>query len=70
MIWPNGRIYTGEFRNDEIDGQGTCVFPNKEKYVGKVNPIVADFLGQWKKTQPNGKGVFTWPDGRVYDGNL
>jgi hypothetical protein len=36
MTWVNGRVYTGEFRNDIVEGQGTCVYPNGEKYVGKI----------------------------------
>lgn len=29
----------------------------------------ATYVGQWKGGLRHGKGVMTWPDGAVYDGN-
>lgn len=32
--WPDGKKYTGEYKEDRKDGEGTFEFPNGTKYVG------------------------------------
>ena len=56
--WPNGRIYIGDWMNNQLHGEGMESWPNGSKYEG-------DFRGNRR----NGHGRFIWPDGREYSGN-
>ena len=33
MIWPDGTIYDGDWKNDKRDGTGITTLPNKQKYL-------------------------------------
>ena len=46
------RVYTGEFVNDKISGQGQMTYANGDVYVG-----------QWKGHKRDGKGKLTFNNG-------
>ena len=45
--WPNGYIYTGEFKNSVWSGQGILAFPDGSTYDG-----------EWANGFMNGQGTF------------
>ena len=53
----NGNEYVGEFKNNEMNGQGTYTFADGSKYVG-----------EFKNGLRNGLGTYTTADGEVVDG--
>ena len=55
--WADGAIYTGEWEEEQVNGQGTFTWPDGRKYVG-----------EWKGGRRNGRGTITWADGRKYVG--
>lgn len=57
--WPNGRIYVGEWYEDQMDGEGIETWPNGSRYQG-----------QFRANRRHGHGCFTWPDGRQYVGKI
>lgn len=34
MNWPDGSKYEGEFKNGKMDGEGSKMFTNGNKYIG------------------------------------
>lgn len=52
LLYSNGDIYEGEFKDNLHDGQGTYDFKNKDKYEG-----------QWIKGNREGKGTLTKANG-------
>ena len=50
--------YEGEFTEDEITGNGTYLWSNKDIYTGELF-----------ESKMNGKGVYRWPDGSEYKGD-
>lgn len=57
ILFMEGCKYIGNFKNNEIHGEGTMIWENRKKYQGN-----------WKKGQMHGFGTFSWPDGKVYQG--
>ena len=60
----SGDTYSGEFKKDQYDGQGT--------YYDKSED--SKYVGEFKDGKPNGKGIGTWGErskfpGRYYDGD-
>ena len=53
----SGEKYTGEFKDNNINGYGKYQWSNKHIYEGNF------VLGKM-----HGKGVYTWPDGSIYRG--
>lgn len=53
----SGTVYTGQWRNNMMNGQGILKVPSEGTYTG-------DFLDSEK----SGHGKFVWDDGAVYDG--
>ncbi|XP_073407624.1 alsin [Dendrobates tinctorius] len=62
LSWPDGRIYTGEFRNGLEDGYGEYILPNKAL---KQNDR---YLGNWKDGKMCGQGTFWYANGEIYEG--
>ena len=62
MTWASGNTYTGEFRKDERNGEGTYrVFENKL--------LVKEYIGNWENDKKSGQGIMNWPqDGDNYTG--
>lgn len=59
MIYTNGDIYEGEWKNGKRNGEGTMTYQNKTSYVGR-----------WANDQINGYGTFKYFNGDVYEGTF
>lgn len=53
----NGEIYKGNWNNNNQDGYGIYIWPDKKKYEGN-----------FKNNALHGYGHYSWPDGREYYG--
>ncbi|XP_051986364.1 alsin [Xyrauchen texanus] len=62
--WPDGRVYTGTFKNGLEDGFGEYVVPNKN-----LNSC-DHYQGQWKDGKMQGFGIFCYASGEVYEGSF
>ena len=61
MIYKNGLIYDGEWKNDKKDGKGIMFYDTdfiKEK-PPSIYKFQAIYEGEWNNDVPKGKGVFT-----------
>ena len=64
MIYPDGRRYEGNFKENEHNGFGIMEYPS-----GDVYGEGSKYAGQWKKNKRHGQGVMTYlDDGRVLKG--
>ena len=52
-----GEIYSGNWKNDRIEGEGTFIYSDGRKYKGNFKNDVKD-----------GYGEYYWPDGDIYKG--
>ena len=50
--WSDGSKYIGEWKHDDLHGQGTFIWSDGDKYVG-----------EWKDGKRNGQGVYTFTSG-------
>jgi hypothetical protein len=57
LIFATGDTYTGQWRNDRMNGEGTYEFADGDKYVG-----------QWRDGKMNGRGTYTYANGDRYIG--
>ncbi|XP_019120648.2 alsin isoform X2 [Larimichthys crocea] len=64
LKWPDGRIYTGAFKNGLEDGFGEFVAPNKT--LNKND----HYQGHWKDGKMHGLGTYRYASGEVYDGSF
>ncbi|XP_069377256.1 alsin isoform X5 [Paralichthys olivaceus] len=64
LKWPDGRIYTGEFKNGLEDGFGEFTAPNKA--LNKND----HYQGHWKDGKMHGLGTYRYASGEVYDGSF
>uniref|UniRef100_A0A4W6DJM0 Alsin Rho guanine nucleotide exchange factor ALS2 n=1 Tax=Lates calcarifer TaxID=8187 RepID=A0A4W6DJM0_LATCA len=62
MKWPDGRTYTGNFKNGLEDGYGECIIPNK--VLNKPDT----YQGHWKDGKIHGFGKYKYASGEVYEG--
>ncbi|KAF7655197.1 hypothetical protein LDENG_00059690 [Lucifuga dentata] len=62
MKWPDGRTYSGNFKNGLEDGFGECVIPNK--VVNKADR----YSGHWRDGKIHGFGKYIYASGDVYEG--
>ncbi|KAK1876503.1 Alsin [Dissostichus eleginoides] len=62
LKWPDGRIYTGTFKNGLEDGFGEFVATNKT--LNKND----QYQGHWKDGKMHGLGTYSYASGEVYDG--
>ena len=93
-MWANGKchgrgqlmtlnrhiIYSGEWIDGFMQGQGTYNFDNGDIYIGdwkegnrhgKGEYILKNgckYTGEWKDNKRHGKGLFLWTDGSYYEG--
>ena len=58
MYFTNGYNYEGMFLDDKFSWQGIL----RDVKRGET------YTGEWKDNKMHGKGIFTWKDGRKYDG--
>lgn len=59
LIYKSGRIFEGEWSNENRNGRGFEQFTDGSKYIG-----------MYKDNKADGKGVFTWRNGEIYDGEF
>ncbi|XP_075685852.1 alsin [Rhinoderma darwinii] len=62
LSWPDGRVYTGDFRNGLEDGYGEYIIPSKAL---KKNDR---YHGHWKDGKMCGQGTFWYANGEIYEG--
>lgn len=58
MRFGEGNVYTGEFKNDLLNGHGKLV--NEKKQMS--------YEGGWLNNKMHGQGLYTWDDGRRFQG--
>ena len=80
--WDDGDKYTGEWRDDEKNGQGTYTHASGDKYVGEWRDDKKDgqgtytyadgenYVGAHKDGERNGQGTYTYADGNKYAGTF
>ncbi|MEZ4932126.1 MAG: caspase family protein [Saprospiraceae bacterium] len=56
-MYPSGAKYTGQFKDGEIHGIGTCYYTDGSTYKG-----------EWSHRYPEGNGIKTLADGRSWEG--
>ncbi|XP_060774739.1 alsin isoform X1 [Neoarius graeffei] len=64
LKWPDGRMYTGTFKNGLEDGFGDYIVPNKN--LNKSD----HYQGHWKDGKMHGFGTFRYATGEVYEGSF
>lgn len=64
LKWPDGRIYTGAFKNGLEDGFGEYVVPNK--ILNKSD----HYQGHWREGKMHGHGIYRYATGEVYEGSF
>jgi hypothetical protein len=76
----NGRMYEGEWKDDQKSGQGVCTWPSGSRYEGEWKdgkqsgqglytfPNGQWCEGEWKDDKLAGHGVYSWSDGKRYEG--
>jgi hypothetical protein len=85
-LWLQGKFAgdvnkKGCVSGDCMNGKGTYILDNGEKYVGEMKNGVREgkgtyyfntgerYAGEWKKNLRNGQGTNYFPDGEKYEGN-
>ncbi|XP_053087661.1 alsin isoform X2 [Pangasianodon hypophthalmus] len=64
LKWPDGRTYTGTFKNGLEDGFGDYIVLNKN--LNKND----HYQGHWKDGKMHGFGTFRYATGEVYEGSF
>ncbi|XP_051705243.2 alsin isoform X3 [Oryctolagus cuniculus] len=62
LKWPDGRMYSGMFRNGLEDGYGEYRIPHKA--LNKED----HYVGHWKEGKMCGQGVYSYASGEVFEG--
>ncbi|XP_055360815.1 alsin-like isoform X2 [Betta splendens] len=62
MNWPDGRWYSGNFKNGLENGYGECKIPNKLMSKPDI------YQGQWRDGKIHGFGKYKYSSGEVYEG--
>jgi hypothetical protein len=57
MAFPDGKVYSGEWKAEKPDGRGICRYKNGDAYEG-----------EWANGRLAGRGRMVYADGREYDG--
>lgn len=83
VVYKNkGRVYTGSFKNNAINGNGKLTYDSGDYYEGEFQENQMHGIGKyvWKdgssyegeyfNGEKTGKGLFVWPDGRTYRGQF
>lgn len=83
MLFPDGKLYKGCFKNNEPNGQGKIIYPDGSKYVGSVVNGKREgfgikygldgkrkYEGDWFHGKREGKGTSFYRNGsQRYEGN-
>ncbi|XP_069790417.1 alsin isoform X2 [Narcine bancroftii] len=64
LRWPDGRSYSGDFKNGFEDGYGELIVPCKAL---KKND---HYQGHWKEGKMHGHGIYKYATGEVYEGSF
>uniref|UniRef100_A0AAZ3NTI6 Alsin n=1 Tax=Oncorhynchus tshawytscha TaxID=74940 RepID=A0AAZ3NTI6_ONCTS len=64
MKWPDGRKFTGTFKQGLEDGYGDCIMPNK--ILNKSDR----YQGHWRDGKMHGFGTYRYATGQVYEGSF
>ncbi|KAK6315502.1 hypothetical protein J4Q44_G00150310 [Coregonus suidteri] len=64
MKWPDGRTFTGTFKQGLEDGYGDCKMPNK--LLDKSDR----YQGHWRDGKMHGFGTYKYATGQVYEGSF
>lgn len=56
--WKDGTKYSGEWKNNKLNGKGTLNYANGDKYEGNFT-----------NNKKSGEGTYTWKNGDIYAGN-
>nr|XP_020670133.1 alsin [Pogona vitticeps] len=64
LKWPDGRMYSGMFRNGLEDGHGEYTVPNK------ILKKSDHYVGYWKEGKMCGQGIYSYGTGEVYEGSF
>ena len=60
LVFPNGDVYKGNFKNNQRNGQGVCLFSR----TGQI------YRGDWRDGKPMGNGIlFTLPN-EIFEGRF
>ncbi|XP_041806349.1 alsin-like isoform X4 [Chelmon rostratus] len=62
MKWPDGQMYSGNFKNGLEDGYGECIIPNKTLNKPDI------YQGHWREGKIHGFGKYKYASGEVYEG--
>ncbi|XP_075965332.1 alsin-like [Anarhichas minor] len=62
MKWPDGRTYSGNFKNGQEDGYGESIMP--DKVLNKPD----SYQGHWRDGKIHGFGKYKYASGEVYEG--
>ncbi|XP_045150557.1 alsin isoform X2 [Echinops telfairi] len=62
LKWPDGKMYSGMFRNGLEDGYGEYRIPNKA--LNKED----QYVGHWKEGKMCGQGIYSYASGEVFEG--
>ena len=54
LIWPDGRFYEGDFKNNNKNGDGYFIWPLKNE-EGKFH----SYRGKWLNGKQHGMGIYT-----------
>ena len=80
IVYANGDIYEGEWKNDLREGRGVLKFSNGDFYEGEWKNDLREgrgvlkfsngdnYEGEWKNNFREGKGVLKFSNGDKYDG--
>ena len=81
LVWPNGSVYEGQFKNNLAHGLGKITHKDGDSYEGDWINDKADgtgvylhvsgarYQGQWKEDKQHGYGIEKWSDGNEYQGS-
>ena len=62
LTWSDGRVYTGQWSNNLINGQGLLVYSNDDAYKRRK------YEGAFINDMRHGRGRLDWDTARWYDG--
>ena len=81
MVWANGAVYVGGFKDGVKDGEGKMTWSSGEVYEGNHRDGMKNgkgtysctdgsvYVGEWLDDKKNGRGKMRFLNGAIYDGN-
>lgn len=69
-FWRNykANLFARSIQSEQDIFEGTLDFKNINDFDIYSRIKDTEYIGQWKKNKPHGKGVEKWPDGALYEG--